>query len=133
LWTTLHLAIHRFVDNWVLPALLNSSKKINQSKSEKKAQHKINQKPYVGLLYQIAQSNPFLAHKYTPSKLLCRKEIKRLKQNYLSPLKLNKSMYLKKHSLFSTFDLILKLWSMDPIKCSSRIEVVNAIFSILCC
>jgi len=64
----------------------------------------------------------------TPTKILCRKEIKRLKQNNMSPLKLNKSMYLKKHSLFSIFHLILKLWSMDPIKCSSRIEVINAIF-----
>jgi hypothetical protein len=65
----LHLPFHRFVNHWVLPALLNSSKKINQSKSEKQAQHKINQQPYVGLLHQIAQSNPFVAHKYTPSKL----------------------------------------------------------------
>jgi len=52
-----------------LPALLNSSKKINQSKSEKQAQHKINQQPCVGLLHQVAQSNPFVADKYTPSNL----------------------------------------------------------------
>jgi len=33
------------------------------------AQHKINKQAYVGLLHQIVQSNPFVAHKYTPSKL----------------------------------------------------------------
>jgi len=63
------LAINRFGNHWVLPALLDSSKKINESKSETEAQHKIIQQPNVGLLHQVAQSNPLLAHKYTPSKL----------------------------------------------------------------
>jgi len=34
--------------------------------SHKWCQHKINQQAYGGLLHQIVQSNPFLAHKYTP-------------------------------------------------------------------
>jgi hypothetical protein len=37
--------------------------------NQRQAQHKIKQQPFVGLLHQIVQSNPFLAHKYTPSKL----------------------------------------------------------------
>ena len=32
--------------------------------NQRQAQHKINQQPFVGLLHQIIQSNPFLAHKY---------------------------------------------------------------------
>jgi hypothetical protein len=30
------------------------------------AQHKINKQAYGGLFHQIVQSNPLLAHKYTP-------------------------------------------------------------------
>jgi hypothetical protein len=60
-WQLIDLSIIGFCQRYlILPRRL-----INPTQ----AQHKINQKPYVGPLHQIVQSNPFLAHKYTPSKL----------------------------------------------------------------